>query len=70
MTKLDNAYPDPWQLVAELRAENERLRAALEDVEWVQDPELEEYSYCPWCLEKSEHATDCQRQIALGKEQL
>lgn len=29
MDKLDGIHPDPWQLVAELRAENERLRAII-----------------------------------------
>jgi len=44
-----------------------RLRAALEAVEWV----FEEYAAsCPWCerveSEHHGHATDCERQLALG----
>ena len=46
-----------------LVAENGRLRAALEVVEWA------EYERrCPWCLRwfGEGHAADCQRQAALG----
>jgi len=50
-----------------LKAENERLRAALEAVEWVDDGE--NYGWCPWCdaTPHGGHKPDCQRQIALGK---
>jgi len=48
-------------------ADNERLRAALGAVEWVEDSEPDFGKYCPWCgnFEKSGHAHDCQRQAAL-----
>ena len=53
-----------------LRAENERLRAALETVEWTWKEFYPEGSwYCPWCDGESFiHAPDCPRQVALGLE--
>jgi rubrerythrin len=46
--------------------ENEKLRAAIEAVEWI-EPGLD-YS-CPWCgfTEENGHAADCPRQAALGE---
>lgn len=56
--------------IAELEAENNRLRRALEEVErvWHDDiqDDLASYLYCPWCFGKQRHAPDCQRQLALG----
>lgn len=48
--------------VIALLAEVDRLRAALEAVEW--DVE----GCCPWCIAwfREGHAPDCQRQAALG----
>lgn len=48
--------------IEELRAENARLRAALEAVEWVGA-----FISCPWCMriEAGGHRDDCQRQVAL-----
>ena len=45
----------------EAEAERDRLREALETVEWLG-------FICPWCrrLERKGHAPDCQRQAALG----
>ena len=54
-------------IIAKLRADNERLRAALEFVEWraVHPGYLEKR--CPWCQgEKPNHEPFCQRQKALG----
>lgn len=50
--------------IADMQAENARLRAALEAVEW-------EYlvSQCPWCKSTygwKAHAPNCARQVALG----
>ena len=54
--------------IAELEAENARLRAALEAVEWALDG-LGDYR-CPWCgawrSDDHGHRPDCQRQLALG----
>ena len=50
----------------QLRAEVERLRAALEAVEWVT---RNGQKSCPWCwhdISVRPHAPTCQRQIALG----
>lgn len=51
--------------VVTLQAENERLHAALEAIEFV---ECEGESWCPWCeqFDFAGHSTDCQRQSALG----
>ena len=51
----------------ELETDNEKLRAALLEVEWVTS-ETGDYFYCPWCGGKWKHATDCQRQAALRIE--
>lgn len=69
ITALRNVAP---ALFAELR----QLRAALEAVEWMDDPNG--YKFCPWCGVQSWkmyddhpeklHAADCPRQIALGIE--
>ena len=54
-----------------LQAENARLRAALEAVEWVWNDRWELLA-CPWCdamckvEKKGTHESDCQRQAALG----
>jgi len=51
--------------IADMKAENARLRAALEAVEWFTKFDI---TYCPWCVRIKEHghASDCARQIALG----
>ena len=53
----------------QLRAENTRLRAALEAVEWIEDC-CRIGQYCPWCRRHraSGHTPDCLRQAALGEE--
>ena len=58
--------------LAELEAENERLRVALEDVEWVDGPELARgmggmmEQVCPWCdATYPDHDPECVRQAAL-----
>jgi hypothetical protein len=54
---------------ARLRAEVERLRAALGAVEWIQDARVAAVkSVCAWCgmTPLDGHAPDCQRQRALG----
>jgi hypothetical protein len=52
--------------LAAAQAENARLRAALESVEWVQSPSEIEDDYCPWCLsDKPDHTDTCLRQSAL-----
>lgn len=50
--------------IKQLRAENDRLRAALEAVEYA---DME--SRCPWCGNwyNKGHAPNCQRQAALGR---
>mgnify|MGYP001562248292 CR=1 FL=1 len=50
-----------------LRAERDRLRAALEAVEW-HELEFGRCYRCPWCGGSSEmgHKNDCMRQAALG----
>ena len=47
-----------------LRAQNTRLREALEAVVYDAD------GYCPWCAEyvPNGHAPDCQRQAALKED--
>ena len=54
---------------ARLMDEVERLRAALEMVEWIDTGG--KYEECPWCRchfgYDADHATDCPRQLALGK---
>jgi hypothetical protein len=54
--------------VLELQAENEKLRAALEAVEWVDHSPHD--AQCPWCDQPpfDGHAPDCQRQQALAGE--
>lgn len=62
-----NGYRELAAKCAALEAENERLREALEAVEWA-DPYCEErFSFCPWCHRSFGigHAPDCQRQLAL-----
>jgi hypothetical protein len=51
--------------ILELQAENERLRAALEAVEWAIE------SVCPWCeqYEWVGHAKNCARQLALKPQE-
>jgi len=53
--------------IAELEADNAKLRAALEMVEWVSDGEG--WSRCPWCLRYEEygdgHEDNCVRQALL-----
>jgi len=52
-----------------LALENLRLRAALEAVEWVTINVSEAYFvFCPSCRrsKQDDHASDCQRQVALG----
>ncbi len=50
--------------VERLHAENAKLRAAIEAIEWV--PE----GYCPWCFRWGVygHSDNCQRQLALGSD--
>ncbi len=45
------------------------LLEALEAVGWVQDEELPNDCYCPWCgnYEHRGHASDCSRQAAIAK---
>ena len=52
---------------AELRAERDALRAAVEAVEWIPVAGTA-YCVCPWCGNTFSigHAPDCQRQRALG----
>ena len=52
-----------------LEADNARLRAALEAVEWIEDC-CRIGQYCPWCRRHraSGHTPDCLRQAALGEE--
>lgn len=62
------------RIADELEAENIRLRAALEAVEWLwigqQDQNHPTDLICPWCKEKKPgHASDCARQAALSPEQ-
>jgi hypothetical protein len=53
-----------------LLAEVERLREALEAVEWMFNDtgDFEGSDFCPWCngCEKFGHMPNCQRQLALG----
>ncbi len=44
----------------------ERMRVALEAVEWVRDGDG--FNSCPWCVraEHNGHKPDCQRQLALA----
>jgi hypothetical protein len=53
--------------IERLNAENARLRATLEAVEWVV-VEGAGFKACPWCEMTVEqgHRADCARQIALG----
>jgi hypothetical protein len=58
------------QDMPDLLAENERLRAALEGIEWIKienHPGLT-YWVCPWCnaTKTNGHRDDCSRQWALG----
>jgi hypothetical protein len=50
-----------------LSAENDRLRAALEAVEWERWSDDGD-EYCPWCTVNKNlgHTANCQRQAALG----
>lgn len=45
-------------------AREQRLRAALESVQWLPDPERECY-YCPSCAGRGEHAAQCRLKLAL-----
>ena len=48
----------------EISQENNKLREALEEVEFISDNDGD--STCPWCCNKSpNHDKDCQRQEAL-----
>ena len=63
----DGLTPEERATVRRLRAENDRLREALEAVEWVNDGGTECWIDCPWCggwVSKG-HASNCQRQAAL-----
>jgi hypothetical protein len=53
------------QAIAERDADNARLRAALEAVEFVSHP-AHIGRWCPWCHILAAHTPDCQRQAALG----
>ncbi len=59
--------------IAELEAENAKLRAALEKVEWVSgwDVEGRKAVYCPWCnrIKGFGHTLDCARQSALRQSE-
>jgi len=49
-------------------AKNERLRAALNHVEWAETPYLSaDVAFCPWCgtTDEEGHRVDCMRQAAL-----
>jgi hypothetical protein len=55
---------------AKNEVEIERLRAALEAVEWVRYLRISDADpgICPWCKgDLYHHHPDCQRQVALGK---
>lgn len=54
--------------------ERDRLRKALESVEWITDYDggcYGAYKECPWCgnSRKEGHAPDCERQRALAEPQ-
>jgi hypothetical protein len=57
------------RLYAEVKAENAKLRAALEQVEWVDDGCG--WPHCPWCekpmYDGLEHEPTCARQVALDR---
>jgi len=61
-----------WEGREALETENERLRAALEMVEWLHDaaPRPGAEGECPWCLwrERHGHHPQCARQLALQRE--
>ncbi len=61
------AIKNQWDVDAALRADNAKLRAALEAVEWITDPDHHDETLCPWCgsFEDDDHRPDCQRQAAL-----
>lgn len=68
LTREKRCYSETWnsqqaEKVRELRADRDRLRAVVEQVEW-QLP----YYVCPWCRgqQLTGHAPDCARQAALG----
>jgi hypothetical protein len=54
-----------------LKAENAKLRAALEQVEWVYKSHVRDNSTCPWCDgdPNDGHKPDCVRQAALRQEE-
>jgi hypothetical protein len=56
--------------IDELKAENTKLRAALEQVEWVGES-CGVFGECPWCLnDRAEgHTSDCARQSALRQSE-
>jgi hypothetical protein len=54
-----------------LEAESAKLRAALEQVEWVYKSHVRDNSICPWCDgdPDSGHKPDCTRQTALRQSE-
>lgn len=57
MSKLDGIHPDPWQLVAE-------LRAVLATIEWIVD--YDGVRWCPSCMYcHPEHCSTCKLKAAL-----
>ena len=69
LVKLQAIINDQGRAIENGSADNARLRAALEAVEWVR---YGASGYiCPWCktitgFYNETHKPDCQRQIALG----
>ncbi len=60
---VSNSRRESAALIDQLTTENERLRGALEAVEYVGP-----YSLCPWCgYGAGGHAPNCKRQLALGR---
>ena len=54
--------------IAALEAEVNRLREALNHVEWAETPYLSaDVAFCPWCgtTDEEGHRFDCMRQAAL-----
>lgn len=78
MTGITSTFKEMLNDIKELKAENARLRAALEAVEYTETPDVDT---CPWCggarivywdsikardIIERYHEPDCQRQTALG----
>lgn len=74
IAEICNAAPQMINEIQQLRLENNKLRQALETVEWIDESDgLSDeklWHYCPWCgnYESSGHHSKCERQSALKKE--